>query len=286
LKEQYYIGDYKSMFDEDRGYVIIEPYPTANELKVYYEGSYFVEGDLVKHDYLNDELIYRVTYLDYIKTIFSFIAVKKNLEILEYGSGVGSFVRSLLVSDEGHRIGKIDGVDISDTAVTLAAKHTKSLRASFHTVDKRNLQKRYDLIAMLEVIEHIPDVQNVIEDLSKSAEIGGIMFVTTPNYNSFEQRIFRGSWRLFCPPEHINYFTKRTLSQMLIDNGWEILKVDDEFVFSFTIGLRKKLSGVAPFFFIRMISWVKKTTVYSLFNYALRLLGFEGGKITLIARKL
>ena len=274
------------MFDEDRGYVIIEPYPTANELKVYYEGSYFVEGDLVKHDYLNDELIYRVTYLDYIKTIFSFIAVKKNLEILEYGCGVGSFVRSLLVSDEGHRIGKIDGVDISDTAVTLAAKHTKSLRASFHTVDKLNLQKRYDLIAMLEVIEHIPDVQNVIEDLSKSAEIGGIMFVTTPNYNSFEQRIFRGSWRLFCPPEHINYFTKRTLSQMLIDNGWEILKVDDEFVFSFTIGLRKKLSGVAPFFFIRMISWVKKTTVYSLFNYALRLLGFEGGKITLIARKL
>ena len=71
----------------------------------YYEGSYFVEGDLVKHDYLNDELIYRVTYLDYIKTIFSFIAVKKNLEILEYGCGVGSFVRSLLVSDEGHRIG-------------------------------------------------------------------------------------------------------------------------------------------------------------------------------------
>lgn len=65
-----------------------------------------------------------------------------------------------------------------------------------------------------------------------------------------------------------------------------MLKVDDEFVFSFTIGLRKKLSGVVPFFFIRMISWVKKILVYSLFNSALRLLGFEGGKITLIAKKL
>ena len=134
------------MFDEDRGYVIIEPYPTANELKVYYEGSYFVEGDLVKHDYLNDELIYRVTYLDYIKTIFSFIAVKKNLEILEYGCGVGSFVRSLLVSDEGHRIGKIDGVDISDTAVTLAAKHTKSLEPV--STPLINLTFRKDMILL------------------------------------------------------------------------------------------------------------------------------------------
>ena len=286
FKEQYYIGDYRSMFDEDRGYVVIEPYPTANELKEYYEGSYFEEGDLVPHDYLNDELIYRATYLGYIKKIFPFIKTKSNVEVLEYGCGVGNFVRSLLVCDENPRIGNIDGVDLSDTAIALAGKHTESERASFYTLDERNLQKKYDLIAMLEVVEHIPDVQNIIKELSLNVEVGGILFITTPNYNSFEQRVFKESWRLFCPPEHINFFTEKTLSQMLTDSGWEILKVDDQFIFSFTIGLRKKLSGVVPFFFIRMISWVKKILVYSIFNSALRLLGFEGGKITLIARKL
>ena len=36
----------------------------------YYEGSYFVEGDLVKHDYLNDELIYRVPILTILRRYF------------------------------------------------------------------------------------------------------------------------------------------------------------------------------------------------------------------------
>ena len=215
-----------------------------SELEDYYEASYFEKGYLVKHDYLNDELIYRSTYLGYINEIFKFIEPKNNLTILEYGCGVGSFVRSLLVSDGNNKIGAIDGVDLSKKAIDLASSNTQSERVNFNTLDNFDNQKKYDLIAMLEVIEHIPHVEEILKGLSFNVETGGILFITTPNYNSFEQRLFKGSWRLFCPPEHINFFTKKTLADVLIDCGWEVVKETDEFIFSFSFGIRKKLSKI------------------------------------------
>jgi len=285
-KEEFVKGSYKSVFDHNKNYVRIEPYPTLSELEDFYEGSYFEEGFLVEHDYLDKELIYRATYLGYISEIFKFLEPKNNLTILEYGCGVGSFVRSLLVSDENNKIGAIDGVDLSKKAVDLASSHTQSERVNFYTLNNFDNKKKYALIAMLEVVEHIPHVEEILKELSVSIETGGILFITTPNYNSFEQRVFKESWRLFCPPEHINFFTKKTLADLLLDCGWEVVKETDEFVFSFSLGIRKKLSKFMPFFLIRAIGWLKKILVYTVFNSILKFIGYEGGKMTMIAKKI
>ena len=146
--------------------------------------------------------------------------------------------------------------------------------------------KKYDLVASLEVIEHIPNVQETIHKMSMSINKGGLMFLTTPNYNSFEQRVFKGKWRLFCPPEHINYFTKKTLSGILSKNGLKPISFEDEFVFSFTLGIRNKLSKILPFSIIKLITNLKKFLIYDLLNNILRFTGFEGGKMIVIARKI
>ena len=54
-KLKYAKDGYSSFFDKSKGYVIVEPYPSIDELKEYYEGSYFEEGKIVKHDYLREE---------------------------------------------------------------------------------------------------------------------------------------------------------------------------------------------------------------------------------------
>ena len=278
---------YKTVFDKECGFMRVEPYPTQNELKEYYKGTYFDQGDLVRHDYLNDELIYRVTYLKYIDSIFKFIDKNNNISVLEYGCGVGSFVRSLLTSGHNDCIEGVDGVDISDTAIRVASDNTNSQKVNYYSLDSFIFPiKKYDFVASLEVIEHIPNVQETIEKMSKSINQGGVMFLTTPNYNSFEQRVFKGKWRLFCPPEHINYFTKKTLSRMLSQNGLKVISIEDEFVFSFTMGVRSKLSRILPFSVIRLLTNVKKLLIYDFLNKMLRFVGFEGGKMTVIARKV
>jgi len=275
---------YKTVFDKKRGYMRIDPYPTQSELKEYYEGDYFNKGGVVKHDYLNDEIIYQVTYLRYIDSIFNYIK-NNNVYILEYGCGVGSFIRSLLKSNFLKKIKSIEGVDISNTAIRLASDHTNSHFTTFNILDNF-VFKKYDIIISLEVIEHIPNVHEVIQKMSNSLNQDGLIFITTPNYNSFEQRVFKENWRLFCPPEHINYFTKNTLIEILVQNGLEILQCEDEFVYSLSLGIRKKLSNTIPFLFIKLLTKLKKLLIYKILNRILRVLGFEGGKITIIAKKI
>ena len=284
-KGEYCIDNYKSVFDPKKGYVIAEPYPTQLELEEYYEGSYFEEGDLVKHDYLKEEKIYRVTYLKYIDSIFGFLDPLQKINALDYGCGVGSFVRSLIESNHAAQINSIEGYDLSNTAVLLAKENTSSNLVNYHTLDKLNNEKKYNLISMLEVVEHIPDVQITIKELTAKLEDNGFIFITTPNYNSFEQRFYKNKWRLFCPPEHINFFTKHSLIKLLEDHGYEVIKIDDEFVFSFSFGFRKLISNKCPLFLIKIISNLKQFLVYKILNILLRLLGFEGGKVTVIAQK-
>ncbi len=73
---------------------------------------------------------------------------------------------------------------------------------------------------------------------------------------------------------------------MLSKNGLKVISFEDEFVFSFTLGVRSKLSRILPFSIIKLFTNVKKILIYDLLNKILRFAGFEGGKMTVIARKI
>lgn len=284
-KDEYFKDGYHSFFDKNKGYVRVDPYPSTDELKEYYEGTYFEGGKIVKHDYLREEKIYLVTYLKYIDSIFNFLDHKKQINILDYACGVGNFVRSLLVSKFQDQINSIDGYDISETAIKIASQNTKQMKAHYYSSEDFYLKQKYDLISMLEVIEHIPNLEDVFKRVSQTLRDDGLIFITTPNYNSFEQRFFKDKWRMFCPPEHINFFTKKTASDFLIKNNYEIISINDEFIFSFSLNLRKSMSSFASNEIISLLTSLKKLLVYNLFNKFLRFIGFDGGKLTIIARK-
>lgn len=54
--------------------------------------------------------------------------------------------------------------------------------------------------------------------------MGGLLYISTYNYNSVGSFIWRQNWREFYPPYHCNYFSKRVLIHglRLIKNGFTI----------------------------------------------------------------
>ena len=82
----------------------------------------------------------------------------------------------------------------------------------------------------------------------------------------------------------LQYF-KDGYSSFLIKNNYEILSIEDEFSFSFSLNLRKKISSFSNDKIISLLTNLKKLLIYSLFNRFLRIIGFDGGKLTIIARK-
>src|SRR5205085_2132439 len=57
---------------------------------------------------------------------------------------------------------------------------------------------------------------------------GGILAITTPDFNSMTRKIFKEKWMGFKEPEHLFYFTRENLISLLKSRGFKILKVGHE----------------------------------------------------------
>ena len=88
----------------------------------------------------------------------------------------------------------------------------------------QSFEKKFDLLIMRGVIEHISDP---IEYLKKSSELvkpGGFLFITaTPAGDSFAFYVYREKWHLFTPPEHLHFFTTQLLTRKLKEFGFSLV---------------------------------------------------------------
>ena len=81
--------------------------------------------------------------------------------------------------------------------------------------------KRFDLIIFTEAIEHINDQNDFLKHAINLLNPGGLIYMTTPNVNSLEKRILRSGWGMFVYPEHLSYYTPKTLNFLHTKHGFE-----------------------------------------------------------------
>ena len=114
-----------------------------------------------------------------------------NLKCLDVGCGGG------ILSERVKRLGAdITGIDLSKELINVAKKHSKnsSLKIKYECISTRNFIKKYpsklfDIVIASEVIEHVDNRENFIEDLSKLMKVGALLFITTLN-SSFTSIFF------------------------------------------------------------------------------------------------
>jgi SAM-dependent methyltransferase len=83
---------------------------------------------------------------------------------------------------------------------------------------------RFDAVLASHLIEHVNDPALLAREVSRVLVPGGLFFVTTPNVAGFQARLFGGKWRsaIF---DHLYLFSRKTLSVLLEQSGFEIEKV-------------------------------------------------------------
>lgn len=67
---------------------------------------------------------------------------------------------------------------------------------------------------MFEVLEHVDQPMVMIKRVTDLLELGGILYLTTPNYNSLDRLVLGEQWDVF-HPEHITYFSTRGLVRLI-----------------------------------------------------------------------
>ena len=108
---------------------------------------------------------------------------KKPLEkinILDVGCGGG------LLSEPMHRLGaNVTGIDASNKNIKIAKLHAKKNKLKIDYLcsspEKLKINKKFDVILNMEIVEHVEDVQFFLKSCSGLLKKNGLMFVATIN---------------------------------------------------------------------------------------------------------
>jgi len=102
-------------------------------------------------------------------------------KILDVGCG-GGFLSNPL-SELGH---DVIGLDISNESLDIAKKFDKSKRVKYITADARKIplpDNSFDVIISMDFLEHVKEVQAVVDEISRLLKPGGLFFFHTFNRN-------------------------------------------------------------------------------------------------------
>jgi len=109
-------------------------------------------------------------------------------------------------------------------AVYDVGKHGKELYdldIFFGTLEEAKLEPAsFDVIRLNNIIEHIPLPSQFLADVSKLLRKGGLLSVSTPNFDSYSVSICGKEWIYFDGQHHIVLFTPATLEKILDKNGF------------------------------------------------------------------
>ena len=122
---------------------------------------------------------------------------------------------------------KVDGCDISKTALSKAKRNNPKLNFFQCDFGKKNLKtkKKYNSIFATEIIEHIFDTQTFLKNCSNALNKNGILFITTPNVVNYSNRIrllYGNDVFISGDKAHIRFFNPKTIVKEIEQAGFKV----------------------------------------------------------------
>ena len=142
--------------------------------------------------------------------IAGLMPLHRNTQWLDYGCGNGGLVRYL------RRNGIADAVGFDrGWIVGQSRKHGVPLLTEQELSDRYG---EFDVVTMLEVIEHVLDPLSLLRHARRLLKPNGILYLTTGNARPYRDRLL--AWRYVIPEIHVSFFEPSTLEAALTLAGF------------------------------------------------------------------
>ena len=173
-----------------------------------------------KEKYLNLPCQFQKNYVQHSKNrgkyIYDFCRnhLGKDLKILDIGCYRGGVMKT---------IGKLtDSSNVYGCDVPFKEKPLKNTNIIFGDFDTIKFDDKYDFIVMSHILEHFLNLRKSLKKIKKLMHKDSITYIEVPNLNYLKVRLsFEYS------PEHISYFTVDSLKNLLLSEGFEIIKIKE-----------------------------------------------------------
>lgn len=214
------------LYDEKLDMLITSPEPS--NLEKYYEtNSYISHTD--QSNSLIDKIYQKVKNhslkrkLDLINSLNT-----NNKKLLDIGAGTGDFLKKI-----SNTQWTIKGVEPNSNARTIATKKGLNLSQKLSEI----IDTDFDIITLWHVLEHLPNLDEQIKDITKKLDAKGYLIVAVPNYKSYDAKKYKGYWAAYDTPRHLWHFSRKTINALFSKHGLKVIKTKPMHFDSFYVSL-------------------------------------------------
>jgi 2-polyprenyl-3-methyl-5-hydroxy-6-metoxy-1,4-benzoquinol methylase len=170
--------------------------------------------------YPRENFISEITLRRYEALLDKFEKYRKTNNLIDVGCGDGLF----LVSAK-KRNWNVYGTEFTEEALEVCKK--KGIEMTKSPLDSKHYSSGFfDVITSFEVIEHINTPREELRSFFEILRKGGIVYVTTPNFNSISRNIVGSKWNIIEYPEHLTYYTRSTLRKVFNAFNFSLLEIN------------------------------------------------------------
>jgi len=185
---------------------------------LYNEGYYRGGNEYSYIDEREDKFLREIELTRRIQNLIKFMPSKTvtRHSLLDIGCSFGALVDKAVSFDI-----QAKGYDISEYAIN----EGKAKGSNVELCDaQEKIVGKYSAITMIEVIEHLENPRKVIKNCFDALNDKGVLLIQTTNMDSIVRRVEGASSR-YILPGHIYYFSKKNLTSLLNDIGFDIVKI-------------------------------------------------------------
>ncbi len=222
------------------------PLPSKDELKKIYESKkYFKALSLPQRNpllqWVSTRRIYK-TPAEWVKERF------QPSTILDVGCGNGEFLDEL--SGEGY---DVYGTDISKIAAQRTSEKIGKDKVVSGDFLRYNSKSRFKIISFWHLLEHIENPDDYLKKSGSLLMPGGFLLGEMPNLESPLLNIFGPSYAWIIIPEHLIYFSRKSLKILLRRVGFTSIEIysPPRGLLNFSFSLEKSLQKTKLSAFLR-----------------------------------
>jgi 2-polyprenyl-3-methyl-5-hydroxy-6-metoxy-1,4-benzoquinol methylase len=143
--------------------------------------------------------------------------IKADSHVVDVGAGSGWMALAL--------INRTKNVVAADLAIT-DIEHIRGLNDKIVLEIMENFwnsKQKFDLVFAIDMVEHLSKPLTFVQNLNKKVRKGGYVFISVPNFNSYFSKVHLGMHPYVSYPAHLNYFTVKSLSNLLLEGGFKVI---------------------------------------------------------------
>lgn len=196
------------------GHVYVHLDISDERLYQWYAQDFYSDGAYV--DYVGDRAILEKNFRRFIALLREYSAGGLLFEI---GCAYGFFL------ELARQHWQVRGVDINAEAVSYARERLGLNVTCGDFLDLVQENGACDVVTMWDTIEHLRSPSDYVSKISRILRSGGILALTTGDVGSLVARVRGRRWRLYYPPFHLHYFSRRTITRLLERYGLRVVEI-------------------------------------------------------------